>query len=257
MKRIIPLVLILVLLLTLTACFPIGPGGNTDPTDDPKTEGDTFDPIYVANNIAPVAVTRSIRVEASFKSLLSGVTQQGSGVIYHVGKGDRCYALTNAHVVTPKDDYVYSELKVTDAYGDVHMAQVAATDPERDLAVITFVSSKTLEAAPIMTANPSRGDFVFSVGNPAGVTNIVTYGNVGSYVNLDDDDIAFPVINHSASTDNGSSGGGLFDKDGNVVGINYAGGENTETGKKYFFAIPAEKIREFLIANNLHPEAFE
>jgi len=92
----------------------------------------------------------------------------------------------------------------------------------------------------------SRGDFVRAIGTPTGMEGHSSQGEIqylGSAVetatglNYAKDT---KVINHSADIAPGSSGGPLFDKNGNLIGLNTFGDE------KFNFAISADHITELL-----------
>ena len=55
-----------------------------------------------------------------------------------------------------------------------------------------------------------------------------------------DSNVKFDVIEHSAFINRGSSGSALINPNGEVVGVNYAGGE------REFYAVPASRVIEFL-----------
>lgn len=85
-------------------------------------------------------------------------------------------------------------------------------DPNQDVAILdTSATLPTLKAA----AAPVVGEFLMAVGNPLGVNDDVTSGNVSQ--------VYTSYFLDSAPISNGSSGGPVVDKSGNVVGIVDAG----------------------------------
>ena len=90
------------------------------------------------------------------------------------------------------------------------------------------------------------GEIVLAIGNPSSLENNVTFGEFKSMQNLED--VSFRVIYHDASISNGSSGGALVDIDGNLLGINTWGIEDSED---FSFAIPNYIIYLFLINNGI------
>jgi S1-C subfamily serine protease len=58
------------------------------------------------------------------------------------------------------------------------------------------------------------------------------------------DDVSFKVIYHDASIARGSSGGALVDIDGNLIGVNTWGLQNSD---EFSFAIPNYIVYTFLI----------
>jgi serine protease Do len=156
----------------------------------------------------------------------------GSGVIL-TSDG---YVITNNHVVADADEIV---VRLSD--GEEHDAEVVATDPSSDVAVIK-IDAKDLPAATIgSSGNLMAGDTVLAIGSPFGLNHTVTSGivsavgrnnlNITGYDNF---------IQTDASINPGNSGGALVDNKGRVVGINTAifshSGGNVGIG----FAIPID-----------------
>jgi S1-C subfamily serine protease len=90
------------------------------------------------------------------------------------------------------------------------------------------------------------------MGQPNGQINAITFGKVTAYdsVRLDESsaamsNITFPVINHDAPTDSGSSGGAVLNNEFKLAGVHYAG-PDTEGFNEFGFAVPIEKVREYL-----------
>lgn len=189
--------------------------------------------------------------------------RNGSGVIVYEDE-NYYYALTNAHVTMPyynlstegEKVYLYkAEYKITNYKGDELDAFILHHDEDYDLSVVYFEKQEDLNVIDISSESISKKDVVVSIGNPNLQKNTITYGNFVSLVNppniLNNTDysqfckINFDVIQHSAVTDSGSSGGALLNTDLKLVGINYS----TTTLNDEFYAtytIPTNKIFEFL-----------
>lgn len=91
-------------------------------------------------------------------------------------------------------------------------------DIKNDLAlVVTLGSVATLKPA---IAEPKRGDFVMSFGNPYGLEGSVSAGIVS---NIDKDSVIT-----DAAIDEGNSGGPLVNADGDFVGMNTWGWEGAQ-----------------------------
>ena len=91
--------------------------------------------------------------------------------------------------------------------------------------------------------NVVENEFVLAVGNPSGVKNIVTYGEITGYATIGNVD--YEVIFHDALINPGNSGGALCDLDGNLLGINTWGTEDKDDEN---FAIPLSVINDFIAA---------
>lgn len=182
------------------------------------------------------------------------VTGQGSGVIFYETTSEY-YILTNNHVVYLHDGYSRRKFQVIDYLGNEYEGILIGADPLYDLGVMRISkSTTTLKALTFASINPQEQDVVISLGQPHGQSNTITLGNVIQYtkVNLENateesSNVTFPVIHHDAPTNSGSSGGVLLNTTLEIVGINYAGGENEGIAVVHnSFAIPIEKIQEFL-----------
>ena len=91
---------------------------------------------------------------------------------------------------------------------------------------------------------------VRSLGNPNAMKNVISSGMVNclSYVDLNSEKskIDFEVIVHSATIASGSSGGALLDSNNEIIGITFAGVFDNNGSFITGYAIPSEKIIEFL-----------
>lgn len=151
---------------------------------------------------------------------------QGSGVVV---TGER--VATNCHVV--RDARV---MKVRARSGE-HGAEWTVADPSRDLC---FLSAPGLRAPPARIrphAEISVGERVFAVGNPLGFGLSVSEGLISTIAPVGGE----PIILTSAALSPGSSGGGLFDDQGRLVGITTG---IMGAGQNLNIALPAEWIGE-------------
>lgn len=131
----------------------------------------------------------------------------GSGVV--IGAG---LIATNCHVVRGA-----ASLRVTGTSGEFNASWIRQ-DAQRDLCVL---SAQGL-AMPAVTLRPSAslliGEPMYAVGNPLGFGLAVSAG----LISVVDTKSTPPVVITSAPLSPGSSGGGLFDRDGQLVGITTA-----------------------------------
>ncbi|WP_198439910.1 S1 family peptidase [Pareuzebyella sediminis] len=84
----------------------------------------------------------------------------------------------------------------------------------------------------IARKRPKIGENVFAIGSPQGLSNSLTKGSISGYR-------ANNRLQFDATIDHGSSGGPLFNYQGEVVGITSAG---VESGKELNFAVDIQKI---------------
>ena len=251
-KRIIAAVaLAALLLLTLTSCFsiPLGDilGGTSSSSGDSVNLSELTDAVLNSQRA-------SVRIEARHFDFGSVTTSQGSGAVFLLRNG-AYYALTNHHVLADDDGKLSSSVTVLDAYGAEYSSSVVAVSEEYDLGIVKFKKSKELYTVPLASENAPSNRTVYSIGTPEGLINAVTYGKIYLYSDIDKDELPTTVITHSCYVEHGSSGGGLFDAEGKLIGINYAYAESEAIDSRYAFAVPIEAITEFLVQNNLMPKS--
>ena len=173
----------------------------------------------------------------------------GSGVIVDIENG---YLLTNNHVVEDAE-----EIKVILYDKREFEATVIGTDPPSDLAVLKIEADNLIKAKIGDSDKLNIGEWVVAIGSPfglhlnhtvtAGIVSAVGRSDVISRTNFEN------FIQHDAAINPGNSGGGLFDLDGNLIGINTAiatdGFSRSNAGVG--FAIPinqATRVMEDLIS---------
>ncbi|MGO4810251.1 S1C family serine protease [Cupriavidus sp. 2MCAB6] len=121
----------------------------------------------------------------------------------------------------------------------LHEARLVHADVERDLCILR---AKGLVAPAVKIAPASTlkvGQRVFAIGAPSGMELTLSDGLVAA-LNRDRDD-KLSRIQISAPISGGSSGGGLFDTEGRLLGIPYL---TIREAQNLNFAIPAEWIAE-------------
>ena len=135
------------------------------------------------------------------------------------------YLLTNRHVISQGETFkVY--LGKFDEYVD---AKVLGYDDKLDIAIMSFEYTKYINSVKFSeTGVIKQGSFVFTIGNPDGYLDSLTMGVVSyptralmSDTNSDKiSDFVARYIQIDAAINPGSSGGGLFDSKGKLIGIN-------------------------------------
>jgi len=174
-------------------------------------------------------------------------TSSGSGVLVDADG----LVLTNHHVVTGAQDLV-----VTLHDQRRFPAEVVGSDPRTDIAVVQILGEGPFPTAVVGDSDTLRvGEWVMAVGHPFDFQFTVTTGIVSARGrrNLVEQEIQ-DFIQTDAAVNPGSSGGPLFDLDGELVGINTAiyspaGGPVASAGIS--FAIPsnmAQRISQELMA---------
>jgi tetratricopeptide (TPR) repeat protein len=158
---------------------------------------------------------------------------QGSGVLLPSGK-----LATNCHVVTKGISYQVGQGK------RFFSATLYAEDTDKD---ICLLDAKGLMGKPAeigKATNLKIGETVYAVGAPQGLELSLSNGIVAQLRGEPP-----PMIQTTAAISPGSSGGGLFDAEGRLVGLTTL---YIEGGQTLNFAVPVEWIEE---VNSDHEQA--
>jgi serine protease Do len=120
-------------------------------------------------------------------------------------------ALTNCHIVNKRTTLILIQKKEKDT-----AVTVVASDPKTDRCII---AARTMKLHPISGVRSYRdiavGEKVFTIGNPSGLVATLSEGIVsGLRIQR-----GVRYVQTSAPISPGSSGGGLFDERGNLLGI--------------------------------------
>jgi S1-C subfamily serine protease len=187
--------------------------------------------------------------------------RMGSGVVMKLENGV-AYVLTNRHVV----DASYSgEGAATDSLPTVSLAvrMIGAAPAEGkvvwiapsgiDLAIATVkCNNAEVRVAKYPAPNPAKiGDSVFAVGNPHALGWSLSPGSISQirkWPGADDQDLT--VIQTTAPINSGNSGGGLYDKDGFLIGIN-TWTEDKQVSEGIGFAISIDRLLKLAPATYL------
>jgi len=155
---------------------------------------------------------------------------QGSGVVVGVESVvTNCHVLAKAKRVTIKreKESLDAKLSMWEVKGDLCQLRVVG-----------------LKAPPIALADSSKvsvGQNVFAIGNPKGLELTMSAGLVSSLRRNAAGQLV--LIQTSAAISGGSSGGGLFDANGMLVGLTTLGSVSGDA-QNLNFAIPSDWVRE-------------
>ena len=226
-----PLVGLVGLLTVLGAC-------STDSDQPEKSAGTTA---VVPGSSAQATASPIPDVVASVQpSVVAILTDrgQGSGVVWDPGG----VVVTNDHVVAGT-----RRIEVAFADGQRSPAQLVATDPQTDLAVVR-TSRSGLPPATFAEALPRVGELAIAMGNPLGFENTVTAGIISGLGRsipgaAQEAPALVDLIQTDAAISPGNSGGALVGGDGRVVGINVAYLPPASGAESLGFAIPAPTVR--------------
>lgn len=268
-RRILVIILILLSILTLSAC----------------SEKKTVNEIYNVSYSGSISITElEDAIQAVIKNSkdavvgignyaysFGGVELQstGTGVIYQakailtdgsivdakdtIGNADNVKTyeynlITNAHVI--KEAYM---IKISFADETVDAYKETYTNEEKDLAILKFSTNYYLPCLDFGDSeNLVAGSFVVAIGSPNGLEymNSATFGIV-SYVKryitekIGIKKVTNEYIQHDASISPGNSGGPLLNLNGEIIGINSMKIITSET-EGMGFAIPSNVVKEFI-----------
>lgn len=162
--------------------------------------------------------------EAPLSALGSGFIISPDGVI-----------LTNAHVVNGAN-----EVTVTLTDHRQYKAKVMGMDTHSDVAVLKIDANNLPTVKLGNSAEVKIGQWVVAIGSPYGFDNTVTAGIVSAKARSLGSDTYVPYLQTDVVVNPGSSGGPLFDLQGDVIGINSQIYSRSGGYQGLSFAIPIE-----------------
>lgn len=181
-----------------------------------------LEPTQVFDKVSP-------SIWAVWTSDASGrLLSQGSAVVIARGQ-----LVTNCHVLAKANSVLVRRKNV------MYEAKLEHADPPRDLCLLSVAdfSAPAVELAPL--ADAKVGQRVFAIGAPKGLEMTLSDGLISGLRGEWKD--GSHVIQTTAAISGGSSGGGLFDADGRLVGITTFYGVDAQNLN---FALPADWIRD-------------
>ena len=186
----------------------------------------------VADSVVEIA-TESVTTSSYLgKYVTSGA---GSGVIVTANG----YIVTNYHVIEDA-----KKITVTTTDGTQYEATVVGSDSDTDLAILKIEVTGLTSAVLGNSSNLLTGQSVIVIGNPLGsLGGSVTTGIISALSReITISGNTMTLLQTNAAVNPGNSGGGLFDLNGNLVGIVNAksSGEDVEG---IGFAIPIDTAK--------------
>lgn len=202
----------------------------TDKSDEEKGKlPELLSPTEIAKQAKYVVLLKTLDKDENLTATGSGVVIGPGGLLatnYHVIKG-----AVSAQIVNDREEVFEVE-------------GVLAFDQERDLAIL-----KVKADLPYTNLADSEkveiGEQVYSIGSPLGIKNTVSNGMVSNLIEIDGQ----PFIQTTAPISQGSSGGGLFNAQGQLIGITTA---TISKGQGLNYAIPINVLKD--LASNLAGE---
>ncbi len=221
---------------------------STDASNTGSTDGTSMTMQQIAAVASPSVVAITTEQMSSSQTWFGGYYVQsgaGSGIII----SQDGYILTCAHVVSGATS-VKVQLNGSDQSYD---ATVVGVDSTSDIAVLKIDATGLTPAVIGDSDKLAVGETTVAVGNPLGtLSNTVTQGIVSALnrqVTVEDNDMT--LIQTDTSISPGNSGGGLFNANGELIGVVNAKSSYSEA-EGIGFAIPintAMDIAQQLIEN--------
>lgn len=208
------------------------------------------DNVVGVDDVVDVVRDSVVEITAYGSDMQSGTTSvsRGSGVVY-TNDG---YIITNAHVVENSSSPANIKVKLTE--GSEYTATLCSTDKMTDIAIVKIDTDKELTQACIGDSSKiKQGEKVIAIGNPLGSLGGSVTDGIISALDRDIiiDDIPMRLLQTNAEINPGNSGGGLFNMNGELIGIVNAKASDEEI-EGIGFAIPinsATEIADELILN--------
>ncbi len=158
----------------------------------------------------------------------------GSGVVFSADG----YIMTNHHVIDGAQT-----ITVTLRNGSSYPASIVGDDSMTDLALLKIDATGLTPAVIGNSDNLKVGQTAIAIGNPLGqLGGTVTSGIVSALDReIEIDGQTMNLLQTSAAINPGNSGGGLFDDDGNLIGIVNAKSSGSDI-EGLGFAIPVNTV---------------
>lgn len=203
-----------------------------------STNNETLNNVsQVANLVANSVVEIKTEKTTTNNYLQNYVTEgAGSGIIY----SSNGYIVTNNHVIEGA-----SNIKVTLHDGTTYDAELIATDSRTDVAVLKINKE---DCTPVVLGDSDSlvvGEAAVAVGNPLGeLGGTVTNGIISAL----DREITLDgrtrnLLQTNAAINPGNSGGGLFNANGELIGLVVAKSSGSDV-EGLGFAIPVNDVKQ-------------
>lgn len=213
---------------------------NKNTTTNTKTASGTAMSVKDVANKTMESVVEIKTESVSTNNVFQQAIQSGAGSGVILSKDG--YIVTNNHVISGANI-----ISVTTKDGKSHEAKLIGTDPTTDLAIIKVEANNLTPAVLGESSKLAVGDTAIAIGNPLGeLGGTVTSGIISALdreVTIDNQ--SMHLLQTNAAINPGNSGGGLFNDQGQLIGIVNAksSGSNIEG---LGFAIPIDRAKEVI-----------
>lgn len=185
-------------------------------------------------------------VEIATESVVTGGFAQqyvqqgaGSGVII----SEDGYIITNHHVIEGAENITVTLRDGTTSY----KAKIIGSDEDNDIALLKIDATGLSAATMGNSSDLAVGDYVVAIGNPLGqLGGTVTDGIISALARqVTVEGKSMTLLQHNAQISPGNSGGGLFNSNGELIGIVNAKDSATEV-EGIAFAIPINNVLDII-----------
>ncbi len=185
-------------------------------------------------------------VEIATESVVTGGFAQqyvqqgaGSGVII----SEDGYIITNYHVIEGAENITVTLRDGTTSY----KAKIIGSDEDNDIALLKIDATGLSAATMGNSSDLAVGDYVVAIGNPLGqLGGTVTDGIISALARqVTVEGKSMTLLQHNAQISPGNSGGGLFNSNGELIGIVNAKDSATEV-EGIAFAIPINNVLDII-----------
>lgn len=184
----------------------------------------------------------SVQTNLFGQSVSGSSTSLGSGVII----SSDGYIVTNNHVVSDA-----TNVSVLTNDGTEYEATIIGTDAKTDLALLKIEATNLKFASLVDSDTLSLGQEVVAIGNSLGKGTSCTNGIISALNReVTINNYTMTLILTNAEVNSGNSGGGLFDMNGNLVGIvnakimsNATSSTTSTTVEGMGYAIPTNTVK--------------
>lgn len=208
----------------------------------------------------PPFVDNPTAIENASQSVVMINCYDNTDDLFSTGSGFVAFSddivITNYHVI----DFAARILISTEQDMTYSVERVIAYDVERDIAILQV--EQHTELIPLQlgeSKNIKKGQEIVAIGSPLGIKNSVSTGVISGRIR--NANSAIDVLQFTAPISSGSSGGALFNTEGEVIGVTYASFEN---GQNINLAIPTEEVQKLFqqaqrskslaeVYNTVHP----
>lgn len=220
-------ILCIAIIITAVVLLVKGDNNKTDSADN----ADVAEPLPFSEDTAAIEEADASVVTVFCYDYNGELAATGSGFVAFDGQT----VITNYHVMSS----AYTCKISTNQDISYDVSGIYCYSKEQDIAILQLAEDTGLTPLTLGDSKAiKKGEAVVAIGSPLGIKNTVSTGVLSGRLMEDNMD----VLQFTAPISSGSSGGALFDDNGNVIGITFA---SFVDGQNLNLAIPIELAVEY------------